>query len=107
MKPHCNPQRPTVNNRLPTRPHAAPTLVPEAMEAVKILNGIHWHGWRHAPAFRAWAEQFDLPQPTTPGNQPTVDDAKAQGWNGGRLIGELRRIVKARDSWLECPFLEP
>jgi len=75
-----------------------------AMQAVKILNGIHWHGWRHAPAFRAWAEQFDLPRPAAPGQPPTADDAKAQGWNGGRLIGELRRMVQSTEPWLECPF---
>jgi predicted dehydrogenase len=77
-----------------------------AMQAVKILNGIHWHGWRHSPAFRAWAEQFDLPQPSKPGERPTVDDAKAQGWNGVRLFDELRRMIKAPEPWLECPFEE-
>lgn len=76
-----------------------------AMQAVKILNGIHWHGWRHASAFRAWAEQFDLPQSSVPGQAPTVDEAKAQGWNGGRLIRELRRMIQEPEPWLECPFL--
>jgi hypothetical protein len=76
-----------------------------AMQAVKILNGIHWHGWRHATAFRAWAEQFDLPRPATSAERPTADDAKAQGWNGGRLIGELRRMIQGAEPWLECPFL--
>jgi UDP-N-acetyl-2-amino-2-deoxyglucuronate dehydrogenase len=76
-----------------------------AMEAVKILNGIHWHGWRHAPAFRAWAETFDLPAPAAPGDRPTVDDAKRQGWDGGRLIAELQRIIQSPEPWLECPFL--
>jgi UDP-N-acetyl-2-amino-2-deoxyglucuronate dehydrogenase len=76
-----------------------------AMEAVKILNGIHWHGWRHAKAFRAWAETFDLPAPSTPGARPTVEDAKAQSWNGGRLMAELRRMVRDAGPGLECPFL--
>jgi predicted dehydrogenase len=75
-----------------------------ATEAVKILNGIHWHGWRHANAFRTWAETFDLPTPATPGASPTVDDAKAQGWNGGRLIATLREIVQDPRPWLTCPF---
>ena len=76
------------------------------MEAVKILNGIHWHGWRHAPAFRAWAETFDLPQPATTGASPTVEDAKAQRWNGGELVKELRRIIQSPEPWLEAPFLK-
>jgi UDP-N-acetyl-2-amino-2-deoxyglucuronate dehydrogenase len=77
-----------------------------AMEAVKILNGIHWHGWRHAPAFRAWAETFELPSPSTPGARPTVDDAKAQGWKGGPLMVELRRMTREAGPRLECPLLE-
>jgi UDP-N-acetyl-2-amino-2-deoxyglucuronate dehydrogenase len=76
-----------------------------AMQAVKILNGIHWHGWRHAPAFRAWAEGFDLPRPATPGAAPTVEDAKAQGWKGGALVRTLREMIQATEPWLECPFL--
>src|SRR5262249_6970814 len=32
------------------------------LEALKILNGIHWHGWRHRAAFEQWArEQSPLP----------------------------------------------
>jgi UDP-N-acetyl-2-amino-2-deoxyglucuronate dehydrogenase len=76
-----------------------------AMEAVKILNGIHWHGWRHAKAFRAWAETFDLPTPSTPGARPTVEDSKAQGWNGGRLMAELRGFMREAGPGLACPFL--
>lgn len=75
------------------------TLVPEAMEALKILNGIHWHGWNHASRFKAWAEELGLP--------PTAEDAKAQGWKGGRLAAELVNIVKARTRTLEAPFLVP
>jgi predicted dehydrogenase len=75
-----------------------------AMEPVKILNGIHWHGWRHADAFRAWAETFDLPTPAAPGSRPTAEDVKAQEWNGGRLIQTLRGMVQDPRPWLECPF---
>jgi UDP-N-acetyl-2-amino-2-deoxyglucuronate dehydrogenase len=89
------------------REQRAPLVTGEsAMEAVKILNGIHWHGWRHGGAFRAWAETFDLPTPSTPGNRPTVEDARAQGWDGGRLIAELRRIIQSPEPWLECPFVK-
>jgi UDP-N-acetyl-2-amino-2-deoxyglucuronate dehydrogenase len=77
-----------------------------ATEPVKILNGIHWHGWRQAPAFRAWAETFDLPKPAAPGAPPTVEDAKAQNWDGGPLIRTLRGIVQDPRPWLECPFAE-
>jgi predicted dehydrogenase len=83
----------------------APIVTGEsAMEAVQILNGIHWHGWRHAESFRAWAETFDLPAPATAGARPTVEDAKAQRWDGGRLVAELRRIIQSPEPWLECPF---
>jgi UDP-N-acetyl-2-amino-2-deoxyglucuronate dehydrogenase len=88
------------------REHRESLVTPEsAMEAVKILNGIHWHGWQHAPAFRAWAESFDLPRPSTPGAAPTIEDAKAQRWNGSRLIAELRQYVQSPEPWLEAPFL--
>lgn len=72
------------------------TLVPEAMEALKILNGIHWHGWNHAGRFKAWAEELGLPH--------TVEDAKAEGWKGGRLVEELARIVKSPARKLDVPF---
>jgi UDP-N-acetyl-2-amino-2-deoxyglucuronate dehydrogenase len=89
------------------REQRAPLVTGEsAMEAVKILNGIHWHGWRHAEAFRAWAETFDLPTPAARGARPTVEDARAQGWDGGRLMAELGRIIQSPEPWLECPFVE-
>jgi predicted dehydrogenase len=88
------------------RDEREPLVTPEsAMQAVKILNGIHWHGWRHASAFRAWAETFDLPHSSTTGAAPTVEDAKTQRWNGGRLITELRRMIQSPEPWLEAPFL--
>jgi predicted dehydrogenase len=73
------------------------TLVPEALEALKILNGVHWHGWRHADRFKAWAAQFDLPD--------SVEAAKTQGWDGGRLMTELAAIVKTPTPTLSAPFL--
>jgi predicted dehydrogenase len=89
------------------RDHREPLVTGEsAMEAVKILNGIHWHGWRHVPAFRAWAETFDLPMPSTPGARPTVEDAKSQGWKGGQLMMKLREYVRAAGPSLACPFLD-
>ena len=39
-----------------------------------------------------------------PGAPPTVDDGKAQGWNGGRLIQTLREFVQDPQPWLTCPF---
>jgi UDP-N-acetyl-2-amino-2-deoxyglucuronate dehydrogenase len=89
------------------REHREPIVTGEsAMEAVKILNGFHWHGWRHAKAFRAWAETFDLPTPASPGARPTAEDAKAQGWKGGRLFVELRGFVRDTGPDLACPFLQ-
>jgi predicted dehydrogenase len=76
-----------------------------AMQAVKILNGIHWHAWRHAVAFRTWAEGFDLPRPAAPGAAPTIEDAKAQGWKGGALVRTLREMIQRAEPWLEAPFL--
>ena len=73
------------------------TLVPEAMEALKILNGVHWHGWHHAGRFKAWAEELGLP--------PTVEEGKTQGWTGGPLIEELARIVKQPTPTLDTRFL--
>jgi UDP-N-acetyl-2-amino-2-deoxyglucuronate dehydrogenase len=88
------------------REHREPMVTGEsAMEAVKILNGIHWHGWRHAKAFRAWAETFDLPTPATPGAKPAAEDAKAQGWKGGQLFVKLRDMVRNAGPGLDCPFL--
>jgi predicted dehydrogenase len=74
------------------------TLVPEAMEALKILNGIHWHGWNHAGKFKAWAEEFELP--------PSVEESKAQGWNGGEWMAKLVGIVKTPTRRLDAPFLD-
>lgn len=70
------------------------TLVPEAMEALKILNGVHLHGRLHAERFRAWAESLGLP--------PTVEEAKR--WDGGRLMEELATLVKTPTRTLDAPF---
>jgi predicted dehydrogenase len=72
-------------------------LVPDAMEALKILNGVHWHGWNHAGKFKAWAEECGLP--------PSVEEAKAQGWNGGQMVAELVSIVKTPTRRLDAPFV--
>ena len=75
-------------------------------EPMKILNGIHWHGWNHADAFRAWAYQsFDLPRPTGRSPLPTVDDAARTDWRGGQLVQRLVGIVKDPSPALEAPFL--
>jgi predicted dehydrogenase len=73
------------------------TLVPEALEALKILNGVHWHGWRHADKFKAWAAQRGLPA--------SIEAAKAQEWDGGRLMAELASLIKTPTPTLAAPFL--
>jgi hypothetical protein len=75
-----------------------PTLVPEAAEAIKILNGMHWNGWNHAKDFKTWACQFDLPA--------TIEDSKIQNWDGGRLMETLSNIVKDPAPQLHAPFLQ-
>lgn len=77
-----------------------------AKEALKILNGIHWHGWNQADKFKGWIRaNHELPKPSRADGIPTVDEAKAQNWRGGSLIKELERIVKNRDPVLEAPFI--
>ncbi len=73
------------------------TLVPEAMEALKILNSLHWHGWNHASKFKAWAEEFELPS--------SVEESKAQGWNGDEWMAKLVGIVKTPTRRLDAPFV--
>jgi hypothetical protein len=46
-----------------------------------------------------------LPHSSTPGAAPTIEDAKAQRWNGGRLIVKLREMIQSPEPWLEAPFL--
>ena len=74
-------------------------------EPIKLMNGLHWHGWRHAEAFRRWAISRGLPAPATAGEPPTVDDAAAADWRGGDLVRDLLGIVKSPEPWLTAPFL--
>jgi predicted dehydrogenase len=75
-------------------------------EPMKILNGIHWSGWSHADAFRAWAYQnFELPRPTGRSPLPTVDDAARTNWRGGELVQRLVDVVKNPSPTLDAPFL--
>jgi hypothetical protein len=83
------------------------TISPESCgEAMKILNGIHWSGWNHAEAFKKWAYlEFDMPKPGKRNALPTVDDAQAQDWRGGKLVETLVNLVKDPAPTLEAPFL--
>jgi predicted dehydrogenase len=83
------------------------TISPESCgEAMKILNGIHWGGWNHTEAFKKWAYlEFELPKPARRNALPTVDDAKAQNWRGGKLVETLVDIVKDPSPTLKTPFL--
>lgn len=75
-------------------------------ESMKILNGIHWGGWNHTEAFKQWAyTNFALPKPSKTGRLPTVDDAKAQNWRGGKLVETLVDLVKDPAPTLAAPFL--
>jgi predicted dehydrogenase len=75
-------------------------------QAMKILNGLHWHGWNHTQAFKEWAFlEFDLPKAGRSGPLPTVDEATAQDWRGGRLIEALVKLVKEPAPTLAAPFL--
>jgi predicted dehydrogenase len=73
-------------------------LTSEVMDAIKILNGLHWNGWTHAAQFKEWAQRFDLP--------PSVEEGYERKWNGGALIDELAAIVQTPDAHLAAPFLE-
>lgn len=79
-----------------------------AMESLKIINGIHWHGWRYAQKFKEWIlENYadDLPKPSEPGRPLMPEDAREQDWRGGRLIRDLERIVTDESPYLEAPFI--
>jgi predicted dehydrogenase len=83
------------------------TIDPESCgESMKILNGIHWGGWNHTEAFKKWAyTNFELPKARKPGALPTVDDARAQNWRGGKLVETLVGFVKDPEPTLAAPFL--
>jgi UDP-N-acetyl-2-amino-2-deoxyglucuronate dehydrogenase len=75
-------------------------------EPIKVLDGFHWHGWRHAGKFREWFSANDglagLPQS---GAQLTIEEAVAAGWTGGRALRELMAIVRSPSPQLTAPFL--
>lgn len=75
-----------------------PTLVPEAGEAIKILNGVHWNGWTRAKQFESWARQFDLPI--------AIEKSKSENWDGGSLIETLVAFVTDQSPQLKAPFLK-
>ncbi|MBI2940188.1 MAG: Gfo/Idh/MocA family oxidoreductase [Chloroflexi bacterium] len=75
-------------------------------EAIKILNGLHWHGWRHSARLRDWIYgRYDLPPATHPEGRPTVEDAVAADWRGGQLIPDVLAIVRSPTRSLDAPFL--
>jgi predicted dehydrogenase len=76
----------------------APVTLESAAEVQKIIDGVHWHGWSHAAAFREWA--------ATAGPLPDdADAAKSVGWDGGEMWQTLLRIVEDEAPGLEAPFL--
>ena len=83
------------------RTDRVPVVTPEtAKEALKILNGIHWHGYNHEQKFRSWAE--------TQAELSVLKDAataNAAGWRGGMLVQMLIQFVRSETSTLDAPFL--
>ena len=77
-----------------------------AKEALKILNGIHLHGWNHAQRFHDWVfDNFEMPESCC-GDKPIAENAEEQGWRGGGLIEQLAEIVKSQERKLDAPFWE-
>jgi hypothetical protein len=74
-----------------------PVTLESAAEVQKIIDGVHWHGWNHAAAFREWAAAAS-PLPAD------ADAAKVAGWDGGAMWRTLLRIVEDEGSGLEAPF---
>lgn len=78
-----------------------PVVTPEtAKEALKILNGIHWHGYNHKQKFKAWAE--------TQADFSVLKDAATAnmaGWRGGELVQTLIQFVQSETPTLDAPFL--
>ena len=70
-------------------------------DPIKVLNGIHWHGWRHGERFRDFLRGLDDLGPAP----ATVESARAAGWQGGRIVGTLLDVVRSPDPRLEAPFL--
>lgn len=75
-----------------------PVLPGEAAEVHKMIDGVHWHGWNHADAFREWAASLG-PLPAD------ADDAKARGWDGGDVWRALLGFVEDPTPGLEAPFV--
>jgi UDP-N-acetyl-2-amino-2-deoxyglucuronate dehydrogenase len=75
-------------------------------EPIKILDGFHWHGWRHAGRFREWLiAGDDLASIPRAGAEPTIEEAVAAGRTGGRGLAELLTIVRSPSPQLAAPFL--
>ena len=83
------------------RANRSPAVTPEtAKEALKILNGIHWHGWNHERKFKAWATaQVELD------GLKDAATANTDGWRGGKLVQQLIEFVRSETSTLDAPFL--
>ena len=83
------------------RANRSPAVTPEtAKEALKILNGIHWHGWNHERKFKAWAAaQVELD------GLKDAATANTDGWRGGKLVQQLIEFVRSETPTLDAPFL--
>ena len=83
------------------RADRSPAVMPEtAKEALKILNGIHWHGWNHERKFKMWATaqvELDGLKDAAPAN--------TAGWRGGKLVQQLIEFVRSETPTLDAPFL--
>jgi UDP-N-acetyl-2-amino-2-deoxyglucuronate dehydrogenase len=77
---------------------SAPVTPESAAEVQKIIDGVHWHGWSHAAAFRDWAAATG-PIPVD------ADQARAIGWDGGEMWRALLDIVEDPAPGLGAPFL--
>ena len=83
------------------RADRSPAVMPEtAKEALKILNGIHWHGWNHERKFKMWATaQVELD------GLKDAATANTAGWRGGKLVQQLIEFVRSETPTLDAPFL--
>ncbi|MCS7223653.1 MAG: Gfo/Idh/MocA family oxidoreductase [Armatimonadetes bacterium] len=72
------------------------TLVPEALEPLKILQGLYGHGSYYRTRLEEWVRTMDLP--------PSVEEGKREGWQGGCLLQVLEPLVKDPSPTLMVPF---